>query len=109
MSAALISPQGAERNAVHLLRRSYVLLLLCATTAIALPAQTFTTLHNFDGTDGKVPEAGLVQATNGNLYGTTGSGGTSNFGTVFKITAGGTLTMLHSFGSGEGIVPDAAG
>ena len=79
------------------LRRSYVLLLLCATTAIALPAQTFTTLHNFDGTDGKVPEAGLIQATNGTLYGTTGSGGANGDGTIFKIGPSGTLTTIYSF------------
>jgi len=82
---------------VRPLRRSYVLLLLCATTAIALPAQTFTTLHNFDGTDGKVPEAGLIQATNGTLYGTTGSGGANGDGTIFKIGPSGTLTTIYSF------------
>jgi uncharacterized repeat protein (TIGR03803 family) len=88
---------SAERNAVRPLRRSYALLLLCAATAITLPAQTFTTLHNFDGTDGKVPIAGLVQATNGNLYGTTGSGGANGDGTIFKITPSGTLMTIYSF------------
>ncbi len=97
MSAPLISLRGAERKAVRPPRRSYVLLFVWATTAIALPAQTFTTLHSFDGTDGKVPEAGLVQATNGNLYGTTGSGGANGDGTIFKITPSGTLTTIYSF------------
>src|SRR5580692_7247145 len=41
--AALIFHQGAEGNAVRLHRCSYALLLLCATTAIALHGQTFTT------------------------------------------------------------------
>src|ERR1039457_1285697 len=70
--------------------RACAVLALCATTAIALPAQTLTTLFTFDGTDGRNPHAGLVQATNGDLYGTTN-------GTVFKITPGGTLTTPYSF------------
>ena len=41
--------------------------LFCATTAIAAPAQTFTTLVNFDdGNDGGAPLASLIQATDGN-------------------------------------------
>lgn len=67
---------------------------------LCLSAQTFTTLHSFDQTDGSEPEAGLVQATDGNLYGTTYRGGTGNFGfagTVFNITPSGTLTTLYSF------------
>jgi uncharacterized repeat protein (TIGR03803 family) len=78
-------------------KKAYAVFVLCATTAIPLPAQTFTTLHSFDGTDGQGPKAGLVQATNGNLYGTTEQGGAYGGGTVFKITPGGTLTTLYSF------------
>src|SRR5580658_9658731 len=73
------------------------ILILWAATAAALPAQTFTTLHSFDGTDGGFPSAGLVQGTNGKFYGTTSGGGAYGDGTVFSITAGGTLTTLHSF------------
>jgi len=78
--------------------KTYAAFALCAMTAIALPAQTFTTLHAFEGKDdGAVPVAGLVQATNGDFYGTTIYGGANNDGTVFKITPSGTLTMLYSF------------
>jgi uncharacterized repeat protein (TIGR03803 family) len=79
--------------------------LLCAVTAIAAPAQTFTTLFNFDGTNGVAPEAALIQGTDGNLYGTTYEGGNNDScvgeypgcGTIFKITPGGSLTTLYSF------------
>ena len=81
--------------------------LLWATTAITLPAQTFTTLHSFDGTDGAAPYAGLVQATDGNLYGTTTYYGANDVGTVFKITTSGTLTTLHSFDNTDGASPYA--
>ena len=77
--------------------------VLCAVTSIALPGQTFTTLFSFNYTDGAYSEAELVQATNGNLYGTTGGGGANgNYGTVFKITPSGTLTTLYSFCSQSG-------
>jgi uncharacterized repeat protein (TIGR03803 family) len=54
--------------------------------------------------DGANPAAGLVQASDGNFYGTTQSGGANPlenfaFGTVFKITTNGTLTTIHSFGA----------
>jgi uncharacterized repeat protein (TIGR03803 family) len=69
---------------------------------LSMPAQTFTTLHSFDGTDGGHPRSELVQATNGNLYGTTADGGANGDGTVFKITPSGTLTTLYSFCSQSG-------
>jgi len=74
-------------------------------------AGTLTTLYNFcslaNCADGNGSEAALVQATDGNLYGTTYSGGSSNVGTVFKITLSGTLTLLHSFSSSDGAHPAA--
>ncbi len=42
--------------------------------------------------------AGLIQASDGNFYGTTKEGGAKQYaGTVFKITPSGTLTTLYSF------------
>jgi uncharacterized repeat protein (TIGR03803 family) len=65
------------------------------------PNGALTTLYTFcpDGNcdDGRYPYAGLIQATDGNLYGTTYQGGVFNCGTVFKITREGILTTLYSF------------
>jgi uncharacterized repeat protein (TIGR03803 family) len=71
--------------------------LVLAMAAVASPAQTYTTLHSFDETDGSNPYAGVMQANDGNLYGTTSAGGANNDGTVFQITTSGTLTTLHNF------------
>jgi uncharacterized repeat protein (TIGR03803 family) len=63
---------------------------------------TLTTLYSFTGrSDGASPAATLVQATDGNFYGTT-YGGASNYGTIFRITPSGTLTTLHTFNGTDG-------
>jgi uncharacterized repeat protein (TIGR03803 family) len=58
---------------------------------------SYTTLHSFNGIDGENHYSGLIQATNGNLYGTTSAGGAHNGGTTFEITAAGTFTTIHNF------------
>jgi len=70
-------------------------------------AQMITTLGSFTGANGAQPIAPLIQATDGNFYGTTTNGGTSGFGTVFKITPAGALTALISFNSNNGAYPMA--
>ncbi|HZZ14485.1 MAG TPA: choice-of-anchor tandem repeat GloVer-containing protein [Candidatus Sulfotelmatobacter sp.] len=71
------------------------------------PQGALTTLHSFKGGDGTGPAFGaLVEATDGNFYGTTQSGGTSSSGTVFKMTAAGRLTTLHSFNGSDGTNPN---
>jgi uncharacterized repeat protein (TIGR03803 family) len=76
-------------------------ILMMLVTAIALQAQTLTTLHTFDlSTDGASPDGTLLQGIDGNLYGTTAGeegSGTYNSGTVFQITPSGALTTLHIF------------
>jgi uncharacterized repeat protein (TIGR03803 family) len=59
-----------------------------ALPAKGLAAWTKTVLYNFKGGngDGALPFAGVIFDQKGALYGTTESGGTSNFGTVFKLT-----------------------
>jgi uncharacterized repeat protein (TIGR03803 family) len=75
------------------------------------PAGKIVTLYSFCSqpgcSDGAGPNAGLIQATNGNLYGTTDGGGSNNFGTVFEITPAGKLTTLYRFCSLSGC-PDGA-
>jgi len=72
------------------------------------PDGTVTNLYSFCTEprceDGSGPLAGLIQATDGNLYGTTAFGGDdyadcpgAGCGTIFEITPTGTLTRLHSF------------
>ena len=71
-------------------------LLFCAITAMSSHAQTWTTLADFNGTNGSSP-LGLIQGFDGNFYGTTLQGGAQNYGTAFKMTPAGILTTLHSF------------
>ena len=88
-----------------------VVSVLCAATAIASPATSFTSLYSFcsqaNCPDGTGPNGWLVQGYDGNFYGTTGSGGANGYGTVFKITSGGALTTLHSFNDTDGNAPSA--
>lgn len=81
----------------------------CGTVFKITPDGSVTTLYNFCAlqscTDGYLP-SGLVQGADGNLYGTTQSGGANTLacqvksflcGTVFKMTPRGILTTLYSF------------
>src|SRR5271157_2251030 len=90
-----------------------VLPLLCLGVPTGVHAQTLTTLHSFNGTDGAYPSTQLtkshvVQHSNGNFYGTTPLGGANSDGTVFQITAGGAETTLYNFCSGGTACPDGS-
>ena len=61
-----------------------MVLLLFASTATPVRAQTLTTLVNFTGTNG-APSGPLVQGTDGNLYGAIG-GRADGAGSIFKAT-----------------------
>src|SRR5262249_22166687 len=66
-----------------------------------------TVLYNFTGgADGARPShSSLVRDSAGNLYGTTGEGGASNFGVVFKLASNGQETVLHTFSGRDGKIP----
>ena len=72
----------------------------CGTVFKVTPAGSETVVYNFTGTDGAYPWAGLVFDEQGNLYGTTGMGGTYRYGTVFEVTREGIGRVLYSFTGG---------
>src|SRR5580704_6074712 len=96
----------------------------CGTVFTLTPLGTFTTILSFDDTDGNTADSGLVPTGTGDFFGTTYGGGNSNNffngtnatdsfgdgvqnppGTVYRITAQGTLTTLHSFSGADGSNP----
>jgi uncharacterized repeat protein (TIGR03803 family) len=87
----------------YLLRACCAVFVLCLASIAPSSAQTLSTLATFNVADGAEPNASLVQGTDGNFYGTTAIGGNDSCnppngcGTVFRITPGGTLTVLHRF------------
>ncbi len=90
----------------------------CGTVFKVTPSGNLTTLINFNGSNGAYPSGGLIQGSDGNLYGTTIRGGSSNqchrglldgCGTIFKITPQGTLVTLISFDrTNNGAYPQTA-
>jgi uncharacterized repeat protein (TIGR03803 family) len=75
----------------------------------------FSSLYSFSAVnssatnaDGRYPEAPLIQATDGNLYGVCSSGGAEGYGTVFELTPSGTCTPLYTFADIDGAAPYGA-
>ena len=95
-------------NRLHVMTFAVVLVLFALAQA-----QTFTTLYSFTGgADGNLPEAGLIQDSSGNLYGTTWWGGYQKYyplgyGVVYELNSSGTETVLHTFsvGNDDGMWP----
>lgn len=70
----------------------------CGTIFKISPTGAFATLHTFTGgADGGYVYSALIQATDGNFYGVTFTGGSADEGTVFQMTPSGTITTIHNF------------
>lgn len=72
---------------------------LCAVGFSQTPASpVFNSLVSFGGLNGALPTSGpMIQATDGNFYGVTQSGGANNAGEVFQLTPTGELNVFYSF------------
>jgi uncharacterized repeat protein (TIGR03803 family) len=80
------------------------------TVFVITPGGVLTTLYSFQGTsasaDGLHPLCSLVQGSDTNFYGTT-NGGSTNRGTVFRISPGGSISNLYTFSGPDGNNPAA--
>ena len=74
-------------------------MLLAGMTITVAHADNLTKLYSFSQNyaSGKAPMSKLIQAPDGYFYGTTSSGGTTDCGTIFRMSKSGTVTTLHSF------------
>jgi len=66
------------------------------------PAGHLVWVHNFTGTDGQNPYGPIIQASDGNFYGTTKGGGSSGYGVVYRITPAGVYKVLFNFNATAG-------
>lgn len=71
----------------------------CGVVFTITPEGAQTVLHDFcsQASDGAGPYAGVIQATDGNFYGTTAEGGVYGYGAIFRMTPAGEVTTLYSF------------
>jgi uncharacterized repeat protein (TIGR03803 family) len=113
-SATAFTPRSCEakndgfprhKSAGKSLRLLIGLFVFCAVTA---NAQTYQELVDFISINGCCPKypAIMAQGRDGNLYGTTPTGGVNNVGIVFKITPSGSQTILHQFDTTHGSTPN---
>ncbi|QNF34660.1 putative Ig domain-containing protein [Adhaeribacter swui] len=73
------------------------------------PSGNFTLLRKFNGQiDGRYPQGSLVQGNDGNFYGMTYQGGSSNYGTIFKISATGAFTVIKHLDNTTGSYPQGS-
>jgi uncharacterized repeat protein (TIGR03803 family) len=102
MTSRVRRGRGATLGVVHC--SAFLLLVLAMQIARAAPEPR--TIFDFGPRDGEIPRAGLIRASDGNLYGTTSAGGRGGGeGTVFRLTADGVPTTLLVFDGSENMQP----
>jgi uncharacterized repeat protein (TIGR03803 family) len=82
-------------------------IFMCAAVTRAYAQVSFQVLHPFTSAEGYDPHAGLIQAIDGDFYGTTTLGGGSAGGSIFRMAHDGTVTVLHSFSGTDGVDSEA--
>jgi len=93
---------GSGVGTVFQLMISSTTVVTSSTSAYVITTGSFQSLYSFTGqADGGSPYGGVIQVTDGNLYGATETGGTSGYGTLYRITTGGSLTTLYTFSGGN--------
>src|SRR5664280_870386 len=108
------TPMRVNKRSIQVMATLAIFITILFATSTWAAAED-TVLHSFsnNGTDGIVPDGGVIFDAAGNLYGTTWAGGTYRAGTVYELTpaAGGGWTeqVLHSFGNGADGAFSAAG
>jgi uncharacterized repeat protein (TIGR03803 family) len=116
----LYSPKHESHWSSRLTARLFFIAIAAVSVMPTAQAQSFTdkVIYSFTGgSNGNEPLfSGVVRDASGNLYGTTYSGGSFNYGTVFRVDASGNEIVLHNFGEGHdgrtpyaGVVIDPAG
>jgi len=102
-----VSHQLRNLLTCNLLNCAFTLVLGILFAGASAHSQTLEVLYKFTGgADGSQPDSPLVRDSQGNLYGTTVTGGANQLGAVFKLSPDGTETVLYSFQGGvDGVWP----
>jgi uncharacterized repeat protein (TIGR03803 family) len=88
------------------LEKAFYFLVLGAALTLSCWGQVFTSLVSLEQSQGTNPQfLNLIQGADGDYYGTATFGGSGHQGTIFKITAAGSFTVLHNFIVSDGASP----
>jgi len=108
ISSILSTDQSYGCRNLHTARAAFGLLLLFALSTFGVKpvsAQSYHDLYEF-GASGCCPSPSLMaEGRDGNVYGTTSTGGTASKGTVFKMSLSGVLTTIYNFDGTHGTNP----